>query len=189
MRWQAIAPAATFARMPRGALLTTPNLLSLSRLGLAAAFPFLDGRGERAAVVAVAALTDFLDGWIARRSRTTSRWGALLDPVADRMFVFVAVCAYLFRGEISTPQYFVFISRDLMTAVGFLVAKGVPSLRGVTFRARFAGKVVTVLQLLLLLAVPIAPALVGPLVVAIGVTSFWAITDYTAMLWRERARA
>ncbi|MFL5583048.1 MAG: CDP-alcohol phosphatidyltransferase family protein, partial [Gemmatimonadaceae bacterium] len=173
--------------MPRGALLTTPNLLSLSRLGLAAAFPFLEGRAERAAVVAAAALTDFLDGFLARRSHTASRWGALLDPVADRMFVFVAVCTYLFRGEITTTQYFVFISRDLMTAVGFLVAKGMPSLRDVTFQARLGGKVVTVLQLLLLLVVPLAPSAVGPLVVAIGAASAWAIADYTAMLWRARA--
>jgi phosphatidylglycerophosphate synthase len=175
--------------MPRGALLTTPNLLSLSRLGLAAAFPFLDGRAERVAVVAAAALTDFLDGWLARRSHTASRWGALLDPVADRAFVFVAICTYLLRGEVSTPQYFVFISRDLMTAVGFVVAKTAPSLRGVTFQARFSGKVVTVLQLLMLLAVPLAPSWVGPLVVLVGATSLWAVADYTAMLWRERARA
>jgi len=175
--------------MPRGALLTTPNLLSLSRLGLAAAFPLVDGRVERAAVVAAAGLTDFLDGWLARRSRSASQWGALLDPVADRMFVFVAVCTYLFRGELTTAQYFVFISRDLMTAVGFLVAKGMPSLRGVTFQARMGGKVVTVLQLLLLLVVPLAPAAVEPIIVLIGVASLWAIADYTAMLWRERARA
>jgi phosphatidylglycerophosphate synthase len=175
--------------MPREALLTTPNLLSFSRLGLAAAFPFLDGRVERVLVIVVASLTDFLDGWLARRSRSASRWGALIDPVADRTFVFVAVCTYLFRGELTTGQYFVFIARDLMTAVGFLVAKTVPSLRGITFRARRSGKVVTALQLLLLLVVPLAPAAVGPLVAAVGAASLWAVVDYTAMLWRERARA
>jgi phosphatidylglycerophosphate synthase len=174
--------------MPRGALLTTPNLLSISRLGLAAAFPFVDGRGERAAVVAAAALTDFLDGWLARRSRTASRWGALLDPVADRMFVFVAVCTYLFAGEIGTTEYFVFISRDLMTAVGFVVAKGVPSLRGVTFQARFPGKVVTVLQLLTLVALLVAPVLAPWLILLVGVTSVLSIADYTLALWRARTR-
>jgi len=175
--------------MPRGALLTTPNLLSLSRLGLAAAFPFLDGRGARVAVIAVASLTDFLDGWLARRSHTASRWGALLDPITDRAFVFVAVCTYLLRGELATWQYFAFIARDVMTAVGFLVARFTPSLRHVTFRARWSGKVVTALQLLLLLVVPLAPHAVAPLAAAIGVASLWAIADYTAMLWRERAHA
>jgi len=175
--------------MSREALLTAPNILSFSRLGLAAAFPLLEGRFDRVAVIVVASLTDFLDGWLARRSRTASRWGALLDPVADRMFVFVAVCTYLFRGELTTLQYFAFIARDLMTAIGFLVAKAMPSLRHVTFKARFSGKVVTALQLLLLLVVPLAPAAVAPLVWAVALASLWAIADYTLMLHRERARA
>lgn len=175
--------------MPRGALLTTPNLLSLSRLGLAAIFPLLDGRLARMAVVVAATLSDVLDGWLARRSRTASRWGALLDPFTDRAFVLVAVCTYLFRGELTAGQYYVFISRDLATAMGFVVAKLVPSLRHVTFRARWSGKFTTAFQLLLLVLVPVLPAAVGPLVIVIALTSLWAIADYTAMLWRERARA
>jgi len=42
---------------------------------------------------------------------------------------------------------------------------------------------------MVLLAVPLAPALVRPLVVAVGLLSLWAIADYTLMLWRARARA
>ena len=68
------------------------------------------------------------------------------------------------------------------------MARIIPWLRPVDFKARMAGKVVTVLQLAALLAVPLAPRWVGPLVVAIGVTAAVAIVDYTLMLWRSRAR-
>ena len=61
-------------------------------------------------------------------------------------------------------------------------------LRPVEFKARWSGKVVTVLQLVLLLAVPVAPRFVPGIIVAIGITSAIAIVDYTLMLWRARAR-
>lgn len=48
---------------------------------------------DRWAVLAfvVAALTDFVDGWLARRMGTTSAWGAILDPIADKVLVCAAV--------------------------------------------------------------------------------------------------
>ena len=70
--------------MERDSLATLPNLLSLSRLGFAAAFVLLKGRDERLLLIAAAGATDFLDGWIARRRGTATKWGALIDPVADR---------------------------------------------------------------------------------------------------------
>jgi cardiolipin synthase (CMP-forming) len=175
--------------MQRGAILTAPNLLSFSRFGLAALFAAAEGAAARVLIVAVASATDFLDGWLARRSKTVSRWGMLLDPLADRAFVFTAVCTFLFRGELTTLEYFVFLSRDIMTGVGFLVARAVPWLRRVTLRARLPGKIVTGLQLVVLFAVILAPQAVDALIVAVGVASAAAIADYTLMLWRERARA
>ena len=177
-----------FLPMPDAALLNLPNVISLSRFALAAAFVAMPGTRPRVALIVVASLNDFLDGYLARRSGTTTRWGALIDPAADRVFVFTAICTYLFEGLISTGQYFTFIARDLATALGFLVARAVSWLRPVEFKARMSGKVVTALQLLALLVVLLAPGWVRPLVVAIGVASAVAIVDYTLMLWRARAR-
>lgn len=165
-----------------------PNLLSLTRLGMAAAFAWDDRPVVRTWLILSAALTDFLDGWLARRANLASRWGALLDPVADRMFVFTAVCAFLFEGRIDTLGYAQLILRDLMTAIGFLVARAVPWLRPIPFRARLSGKVVTTLQLAALVAVLMQPHLAPTLIRLVGVTSVWAVIDYTLMLWRERAR-
>lgn len=178
----------TFPAMAQSALLTLPNVISLSRLALAAGFVVAPGPRERAALIVVASLSDFLDGWLARRSGAATRWGALIDPVADRAFVFTAICVYLFEGLVTTGQYFTFLARDLATAIGFLVARAVSWLRPVQFKARMSGKIVTVLQLAMLLAVPLAPPYVRPLVWGIGVAAAIAIVDYTLMLWRARAR-
>ncbi len=165
-----------------------PSVISLSRVVLAVAFVMQRDPDTRFALVALAALTDVLDGWIARRARVTSRWGALIDPIADRFFALVAVSSFLFSGELSTAGYFVMISRDLMTAIGFLVARVVPWLKPVEFRARYSGKLVTVLQFITFVALLRVPRLVTPCLWLVGLASLYSIADYTLVLWRERAR-
>lgn len=175
--------------MPRRSTLgTIPNLISCSRLVLAAGFVVSGTTEARVGLIGIAAATDFLDGWVARRVHATSRWGAMLDPLADRVFVLTVVATMLFAGLLGTAEYFILIMRDLATAVGFVVARIVPWLRPVEFQARVSGKVVTVLQLVtlasLLVLRPLAPWLLG----AVAVASVLSIADYTLALWRARAR-
>jgi cardiolipin synthase len=172
----------------RRALGTLPNLLSCSRLVLAAGFVAAGATEARIGLIGAAAATDFLDGWLARRVRATSRWGALLDPVADRVFVLTVVATFLFTGKLGTGAYFVLLIRDLATAVGFLVARAIPWLRAVPFQARVLGKVVTVLQLLTLAAVLVVPDTVPLLLGGVAVVSVLSIADYTLALWRARPR-
>ena len=173
--------------MNRERLVTLPNAVSMSRLVLAAVFVAARDPIARFALVAVASVTDFLDGWLARRQHATTRSGALIDPIADRVFVFTAVCAFLVEGAISTASYFILLSRDIMTLIGYVVARSVPWLRAVEFRARWLGKVVTALQLLTLVAVIVAPSAVPTLVIVVGAASAASVADYTLALWRERA--
>ena len=170
------------------ALWTLPNVVSLSRVVLAAGFLASSGNGERAALVGVASLTDFLDGWLARRRNAVSRWGALIDPIADRTFVLAAVTTLLIGAQLTLVEYAVLLLRDIMTAIGFVVARLIAWLRPVTFRARPLGKVVTVLQLVALLCALLLPPLLRPLVVVVGLVSVAATVDYTLLLWRERDR-
>jgi CDP-diacylglycerol--glycerol-3-phosphate 3-phosphatidyltransferase/cardiolipin synthase len=170
-------------------MLTLPNMLSLSRIALAAAFPLVREAKWQATLVVAAGATDFLDGFIARARQADNKWGALLDPITDRVFVFTAFVTYLLVGQLTTSQYFILLARDLATAIGFLVARLIPWLRGVTFKARLTGKLVTTLQLIVLIAVPLAPSAVRPLVVVVGVLSVWSIIDYTLALWRARVPA
>lgn len=139
-------------------------------------------------LVVVAAITDFLDGFVARMANLRSTSGALLDPIADRVFVLAAVSAYLLGGEFTTGEYFIFIARDLATAIGFLVARIIPWLRPVRFRARLLGKAVTVLQLATLIAVLALPKATPGLLIAIALLSAMSIVDYTLALWRARVR-
>jgi phosphatidylglycerophosphate synthase len=174
--------------MDRGSLWSLPNLLSLSRLFLAAAFAVVPGREVRLGLILAAALTDFLDGWIARRSKTISKWGELIDPIADRAFVFTALSVLLLERVITTLEYFVVLSRDLATAIAFVLARSVTWLRPVAFRARAAGKVVTALQLITLILALTNPGLVSRIVPVLAVASVVAIVDYAGTMWRQRAR-
>ena len=171
---------------------TLPNLLSMLRLAGVPVFLWLvlgpEADGWALLLLMVAGVTDFLDGWLARRVRATSRWGALLDPVADRVFVFTVVATFLFTGKLSTGAYFILLMRDLATAVGFLVARTIPWLRAVPFQARMLGKAVTVLQLLTLAAVLVAPDAVPLLLGGVAAASVLSIADYTLALWRARPR-
>jgi cardiolipin synthase len=172
----------------RAKLRALPNILSSSRVVLAAAFVLSPGTEARLGLVGVAAATDFLDGYIARRGKWTSRWGALIDPIADRVFALVAVSVFLFNGALSTTGYFIMIARDLMTAVGFVVARVIPWLRPVQFKARFSGKLVTVLQLATFAMLLQFPQWVAPCLWLVAAASAYSIADYTYALWRARAR-
>jgi phosphatidylglycerophosphate synthase len=174
--------------MQRRLSLVLLNTLSLSRVVLAAVFLSTADVLLRVGLVVAAALTDFLDGWIARRKQLATRLGALIDPIADRVFVVSAFTTYLLEGLLTVEQYGVLLVRDAATVLGFVVARLVPALRHVEFKARLPGKIVTTLQLVVLLAVLMVPVAVPWLVVAVGAVALWAVVDYTAAVWRRRKR-
>lgn len=181
-------PAATPASPAPTTLWTLPNVVSLSRVVLAAGFVTSTGAVEQLAYVGVASVTDFLDGWLARRRNAVSRWGALLDPFADRIFVLAAVATLVAQGRLHLWEAFALLLRDVMTVIGFFVARSVPWLRPVRFRARPLGKVVTGFQLATLFALILVPRLAPWLVIAVLLLAIAATVDYTLLLWRERAR-
>ena len=83
-----------------GKVLTPANLVSFARLPLAFAFAYYPGVGFRIAVLAAAAGTDLLDGWLARRLGP-SRLGAWMDPVADKIFMLTAFAILALSGALS----------------------------------------------------------------------------------------
>jgi CDP-diacylglycerol--glycerol-3-phosphate 3-phosphatidyltransferase len=167
---------------------TLPNLISCSRLVFAAGFVVTGATEARVGLIGIAAVSDFLDGWVARRVNATSRWGAMLDPIADRVFVLTVVGTLLFADMLTTGESLVLIMRDLATAIGFVVARIIPWLRPVPFQARVAGKVVTVLQMATLATVLVLPAVVPWLLALVAIASVLSIVDYTLALWRARVR-
>ena len=174
--------------MPSSRVLTVPNLLSFARIPLAAAFVAVHGTGARLALIITASITDLLDGWLARMG-TTTRFGALLDPIADKTFILFALSSFLFEGALSTRDYFIILSRDLATAVGFLVAYWLPGLDPVNFKARWPGKIVMMLQLAALFVLLLWPAYLALLIWPVAAASAYAIIDYTVFLARTRKQA
>lgn len=83
-------------------ILTVPNLITLARLCCVPVFVWLlfgvQNRWAAVGVLGATAATDWLDGWFARRYGQVSNLGKVLDPVADRVLVVVAVVSILVAG-------------------------------------------------------------------------------------------
>jgi CDP-diacylglycerol--glycerol-3-phosphate 3-phosphatidyltransferase len=110
-----------------------PNLVSLSRVFLTPVVAlFIAGQDTRSKLICLgllilAAVTDGLDGWLARRTNNVSRLGIALDPVADKIFAGVLVVLLIaYRGF---PLWLagVIIGRDLL-----IMLAGLSLMRGRT---------------------------------------------------------
>jgi CDP-diacylglycerol--glycerol-3-phosphate 3-phosphatidyltransferase len=107
--------------VPRLSLqLTLPNSLTLLRILLTPAFVFLLLSGEATAlqlslaVFVIAALTDWYDGWAARRWGSITRWGKFLDPLADKILSSAALLAYVSLGLVDAWMVWIVIARDFL---------------------------------------------------------------------------
>ena len=99
-------------------VLTIPNLLSLLRLGLLPVFLWLvlgpEAHGPAVVVLMVIGISDWLDGALARKLDQTSSLGAVLDPVADRLYILVAVIGLAASGAIPVWLALLLAARDLV---------------------------------------------------------------------------
>ncbi len=170
--------------MPKLHSLTLANAVSLSRLVLAIAFVAVGGTAERLAIILVAALSDFADGWLARRRNDASPLGAIIDPAADRAFVLVVVGTLLAEGALTWTQTLVLMARDVVTTIGIVAVRTVGRLRSMRLEARFSGKVVTALQFLTLVAAIAAPGAIPWLLSLVALAGVVSIVDYSAAAWR-----
>jgi phosphatidylglycerophosphate synthase len=153
-----------------------PDALTALRLPLAGAFLALPGTIERIVILAVAALTDFVDGVWARRIGG-SRVGAVLDPICDKVFMVAAFAVVYRSGVLTTLELLGVLLRDLVALVAFLATWALR--RPTTLPARAGGKAVTVGQLLTLVAFLADSDLVRPLAWATAAIAVYAIADYS----------
>ena len=153
------------------------------RIPLAVAFVAFSAGSVRFVVLVLAAATDYLDGIWARRIGG-SRAGAVLDPVADKLFMAAAFFVVLTSRVLHPLEIVALLLRDLVALIAFLttVALGRPT----ALPARAGGKAVTVLQLLTLVAFLAESELLQPLAWATGAVSVYAIADYTRVGLRPR---
>jgi CDP-diacylglycerol---glycerol-3-phosphate 3-phosphatidyltransferase len=180
--------------------LNLPNLLTLFRIALVplmvAAFylPYPGMNLLAASLFVAGALTDWADGWIARRWGMTSAFGEFLDPVADKISVVVAL--FLIVQADPTPLMAVVAAiivgrevtisalREWMAVIGQRVKVGVATI----------GKIKTIVQMVaisvLLFQHPKFPLLALPLyeigrwlLVVAAVLTLWSAAQYLAAAW------
>jgi cardiolipin synthase (CMP-forming) len=112
------------------AILTAPNVITFTRLLLMPVCAWLLATGHWAAglwLTAVVGSTDWVDGWLARRTRSVSRLGQLMDPLADRLLIASVTIALVVREVLPLPAVLLLVGRDLVLLLGFplLASRGV----------------------------------------------------------------
>lgn len=138
--------------MPRLVLadLTKPaNLLSLARIPLGLAFPFVDDVRAALALLVVGGATDVLDGWVARRRNEATALGAVVDPIADKVFAGTIVVTLYLRHALPTWGIAALLSREILEAPLVLwVLAHAPSrrTRREEAKANVPGKLATAVQ-------------------------------------------
>lgn len=101
---------------------TVPNLLSTLRLLLVPVFLILilnHYNWQAVVVLAIAGITDYLDGFFARKFKQVTRLGQLLDPAADRLYIFATLVGLSLVGYIPFWLAAVIIARDLLMLIGY----------------------------------------------------------------------
>jgi cardiolipin synthase len=173
-------------------VLTVPNLISLLRLALVPVFAVLIVAGHDVwalVVLAVSGFSDWLDGVLARRLHQVSRLGEMLDPAADRLFIFVTLVGLAWRDVVPVWVLVVIVARDagLAVLVVLLARRGYGPLP-----VSFVGKAGTFALLyafpLLLLAE--VPGGVGAVAHVVGwAFTWWGVGLYWLAGWQYLVQA
>jgi phosphatidylglycerophosphate synthase len=145
------------------------------RIPLAIAFVVVTDMQWRLGILIAAGLSDFADGFVARRVGG-SRLGSFLDPVADKFFMACAFAVVLLANALTPLEILGVLARDLAAAIAFVVTLVVR--RPAAIPARLGGKAVTIGQLLTLFAFVMDSPLLRPVAWATAAVALYAIWDY-----------
>jgi cardiolipin synthase (CMP-forming) len=164
-------------------VLTLPNIISIVRLAGVPLFLWLvlvpEADGWALVVLMLSGISDYLDGYLARRLNQTSKVGAILDPVADRLYILSTVVGLAVRDIIPWWLAILLPARDLFLwgLVPFLRTRGYSALP-----VHFLGKAATAN---LLYAFPLLLLGDGPGVLALLAKVFgWAFAIWgTGLYW------
>lgn len=146
--------------------MTIPNIITFFRFILAGLLAFLflqfsesglqEYRYWALGVFLLAALSDFADGFIARRTGSTSKWGAVMDPLADKLLTLIVLffLAWIpsLRVGLNVPLFYIFallvVLREFCILAGILILKLLR--KQVAISPSQAGKLCTAFQFLTL---------------------------------------
>lgn len=131
-------------------MITVSNSLSFLRIPLA--FLFLsDSYSLRCIAIILAMITDSIDGYIARRNKSVTLFGAVLDPATDKFFVYFALTTLFFEGRLLAWQVAAMLSRDIFVCLYALFVVFMGRWKSLVVRSIRAGKMTTALQFIVLI--------------------------------------
>ncbi len=163
-------------------LLLAPSLLSLSRLPLAFAFTRSLERPLLALLVlALAGLSDILDGYYARKLGQATPTGAVVDGVTDKLFVGTVVVALVAKGALTWPEALVLALREIVElplVLWWALHRKRRKARAEDPQANRLGKIATVLAFATVAAALFSSPLRLPLLVLTGAAGLVAALAY-----------
>lgn len=155
-----------------------PNTLSILRLVLAGVFPF-SPEGLWPWLIIGSGCSDVLDGWIARRWQVQSWLGGILDAVADKLFILVALLTVAGSGKFPLWWVPLLLARDLLVVFTAIYAAFIGSWESFhRMDARWSGKLTTAGQFLLLIVVVLSKGGIPVILWAAILISIVAACDY-----------
>lgn len=176
-RWATLPNAVTFLRVA-----LVPVILWLLTIDTVTAAWWAFG------VFVFAALTDSVDGWVARRWQGVTAWGQLADPIADKLLVIGTLTSVAFVGDVAWWVVAVVSLREIaVTAMRVLLVRR----HGLVLPANIWGKVKTVAQMIAVgaLLLPwVPPGLAQRLIEVAVVLTIWSGLHYAVTVRQGRSR-
>ncbi len=133
-----------------------PNGLTIMRLFAGLMFPFF-GHGVRLALLFYAGISDLIDGEISRRMGATTRFGQMLDPVADKVVVLAVAGTFLVEGTIEWWELLLVAMRDIVVGLMIIIVAFAKLKHPMETSPLVIGKVATGAQFAYLLTVLLIP--------------------------------
>lgn len=151
-----------------------PNKLTLARVIAVPFFiaTYMLGMYWIALVIFIAAsFTDLLDGKIARARGLVTNFGKIMDPLADKVLVYSALCLFIEQGIIDAWMLIIILAREFAIAG----MRAVAAAEGRVLAAGMSGKIKTVLQMIAVPMIMLAQALPSlPIIMKLGYIVFVA---------------
>jgi CDP-diacylglycerol--glycerol-3-phosphate 3-phosphatidyltransferase len=132
-------------------MLTLSNSISLLRAPLAFLFLFPSVKVRVVAVI-LAMITDCIDGYFARKFKSVTFFGKILDPLMDKFFVYVVIAILFFDKTLSNLGLFALLTRDLAVFLYVISTIAIYGWKGLLFKPAYSSKLTTAFQLLIFIA-------------------------------------
>ncbi len=134
--------------------MNVPNILTTARMILIVPFVFImqlypsgNGRFIALAIFIIASLTDYFDGYLARKNHLVTNFGKFMDPLADKLLVSAAFVCLVGMGKLPAWIVIVIISREFAISGFRLIAAD----NGIVIAASWWGKFKTVSQMIMII--------------------------------------